>query len=154
MNTELHAAAETPKTILAWLKLSVSRKKALEYLGMFALLTVIYYCYFVRDAGINDSSPVMDVTYSQVAVIMVRFFVLTSWPFTLMSFFDSTWRSKDAGNVFLFSWIATNLLWYHQTGCAFCIFAASFKVIPYALCAWVAHGLGMLYCRCPRNVSR
>jgi hypothetical protein len=153
MNTELQVAvAEVPKPLLVRLKMP--KKKALEYLGMFALLTVIYYCYFVRDAKANAISPVMEMTYSELIVIMVQFLVLTSWPFTLMSFFDSTWRSKDAGNVFLFSWIATNLLWYHQTGCAFCIFAASFKVIPYALCAWVAHGLGALYCRCPRNVSR
>ena len=94
MNTNV-PAVETPKTLLTWLKLSVSRKKALEYLGMFALLTAIYYCYFVRDAKLNDSSPVMAVTYSQLAVIMARFLIATSWPFTFMAFFDSTWRSRD-----------------------------------------------------------
>ena len=149
MNTELHAAVEVPKPLLVRWK--ISKKKALEYLGMFALLTVIYYCYFVRDARINAVSPIMEVTSGLAIVLMLKFFLFTGWPFLFMSFFDATWRSKDAGNVFLLSWIATNVLWYHQTGCAFCIFAASFKIFPYALCAWVAHGLGALYCRCPRK---
>ncbi|HTR41999.1 MAG TPA: hypothetical protein VMH87_10330 [Pseudomonadales bacterium] len=153
MNTELHAVGEAPKTFPVRLKLPVSRKKAVEYLGMFTLLTIIYYCYFVRDARVNDSSPIMVVTPGEFSVVMVKFFLFTGWPFLFLSYFDSSWRSKDAGNVFLLAWIATNVLWYHQTGCAFCIFSASFKIIPYALCAWIAHGLGALYCRSPRNES-
>jgi hypothetical protein len=148
MNTELHAVVEVPKPLLVRWK--ISKKKALEFLGMFALLTVIYYCYFVRDARLNAISPIMEVTPGQFIVLMLKFFLFTAWPFLFMSYFDSTWRSKDAGNVFLLSWIVTNVLWYQQTGCAFCIFAASFKVVPYVLCAWIAHGLGALYCRCPR----
>jgi hypothetical protein len=151
MITDLPAAGEAPKSFLARLKTSVSRKKALEYLGMFVLLTVVYYCYFVRDAQVNASSPVIKIEPGQLIPLMVRFLVLTSWPFTLMAFFDSTWRSKDAGNVFLYAWLATNVLWYHKTGCAFCIFAAAFHIIPYLLCACVAHGFGVLYSRPPRN---
>jgi hypothetical protein len=151
MNTDLPASGEIPKTFLARFKTSVSRKKALEYLGMFVVLTVVYYCYFVRHATVNASSPVIEIEPGQLIPLMVRFLVLTSWPFTLMAFFDPTWRSKDTGNVFLYAWLATNLLWYHKTGCAFCIFAAFFHIIPYMLCAWVAHGFGFLYCRPPRD---
>lgn len=151
MNTESPAAGGPQKTFLARIKMSMPRKRALEYAGMFVLLTVIYYCYFVRDAAVNASSPVVDVAPGQFIPLMVRFLVLTSWPFTLMAFFDSTWRIKDAGNVFLWSWIATNVLWYHRTGCAFCIFSAVFRIIPYLLCASVAHGFGVLYSRAPRN---
>lgn len=152
MNTDVPAACEPSKTLLARLiekmpSARVSRKRALEYAGMFAVLTVIYYCYFVRDAQVNASSPVIVIEPGQFIPIMLRFFVLTSWPFTLMAFFDPTWRSKDSGNVFLWSWIVTNLLWYHKTGCAFCIFTASFHIIPYLLCACVAHGFGVLYRR-------
>lgn len=151
MNTDLPAACGPQKTFLAWLKASLSRKRALEYLGMLALLTVIYYCYFVRDAKANASSPVMVIAPGQLIPLMLKFLIFTSWPFTLMAFFDSTWRSKDAANVFLLSWTATTLLWYHKTDCDFCIFAASFHIIPYVLCAWVAHGFGVLYSRSPRD---
>src|SRR5215469_16993465 len=115
MNTDLPVSGEIPKTFLARLKTSMTRKKALEYLGMFAVLTVIYYCYFVRDAKVNASSPIIEIAPGQIIPLMVRFLVLTGWPFTLMAFFDSTWRSKDAGNVFLYAWLATNLLWYYKT---------------------------------------
>ena len=151
MNTDLPASSGIPKTFLARLKTSMSRKRALEYLGMFAVLTVIYYCYFVRDAMVNASSPIIEIAPGQLIPLMVRFLVLTSWPFTLMAFFDPTWRSKDSGNVFLYAWLATNLLWYNKTGCAFCIFATSFHIIPYILCVWVAHGFGILYSRSPRD---
>lgn len=150
MNTDVPAASETPKTLPAKLT-PASRKRALEYLGMFAVLTVIYYCYFVRDAGANAVSPVMEIEPGQLIPLMLKFLVFTSWPFTLMAFFDCSWRSKDAGNVFLLSWLATNVLWYHQTGCAFCIFSASFHILPYVVCACVAHGFGVLYCRSRRE---
>ena len=151
----------TPKTLMARLiaktpSVLVSHKKALEYLGMFAVLTATYYCYFVRDAGVNASSPIMGDTDTtgqliQMVQLMLKFLIFTGWPFAFMSFYDSTWRCTDAGKMFLLSWIATNVLWYHQTGCAFCVFAAWFHVIPYVVCAWVAHGFGVLYCRTPQH---
>ena len=158
MNTNLSAVGVTQKTHLAQLiakvpSALVSHKKALEYLGMFAVLTATYYCYFVRDAGPNASSPIMEDTTGERIQVMLKFFLFTGWPFLFMSFYDSTWRSKDAGNMFLLSWIATNVLWYHKTGCAFCVFTASFRIIPYAFCAWVAHGVGVLYCRPPKDRS-
>lgn len=147
MNTDLHAADESPKSFLAGVQerlasIGLSRKKALEYTGMIALLTVIYYCYYVRDA--KACEPDLELTFSLMGMLMLKFLVFTGWPFALMAFFDSSWRSKDAGNVFLVSYIITDVIWYHKTGCGFCIFAASVRLIPYVLCAWIAHGLGAL----------
>lgn len=149
MNTDLHTIGETPKTIASRLyekiaSLPPARKKALEYLGLFALLTAIYYCYFVRGATANACNPVTVITLPQLGVLMLKFFVFTGWPFAVLAFFDSTWRSKDAGNVFLASYVTTNILWYYRVGCGFCIFAAWFRILPYILCAWLAHGLGAL----------
>jgi hypothetical protein len=149
MNTDLQIIGEIPKTFALRLyekivSLPPSRKKALEYLGLFALLTAIYYCYFVRGATVNACSADTEITLSQLGLLMLKFLVFTGWPFTVLAFFDPTWRSKDAGNVFLASYVTTNVLWYYKTGCGFCIFAAWFRIVPYILCAWLAHGLGAL----------
>jgi hypothetical protein len=121
----------------------LSPKRTLEHLTMFTVLTVIYYCYFVRDAKAN-TCPDIEITLTQLGVLMLKFLVFSGWPFAVMAAYDSGWRSKDAGNVFLVSYIVTSILWYHKTGCAFCIFAASFRIIPYVFCAWMAHSLGSI----------
>jgi hypothetical protein len=149
MNSESHALAESPKTFFSGFheklaSLPASRKKALEYVGLFVVLTAIYYCYFVRDAATNAGSADAEMTLSQAGALMLKFFVFTGWPFALLAFSDSTWRGKDAGNVFLASYIATNALWYFKAGCGVCIFATWFRIIPYILCACLAHGVGAL----------
>jgi hypothetical protein len=147
MNTDLPAVGEMPKSFSSRLfeklaSLPASRKKALEYVGLFVVLTAIYYCYFVRGASANACGTDTEITLTQLGVLMLKFFVFTGWPFAVLAFFDSTWRSRDAGNVFLASYITTNVFWYFKTGCGFCIFAAWFRIVPYILCAWLAHGLG------------
>lgn len=156
MNSDLYAAGEAPKTFLSGLyeklaSLPASRKKALEYMSLFAVLTSIYYCYFVRGASANACPADTVITPPQLGVLMLKFFVFTGWPFAVLAFFDSTWRSRDAGNVFLASYITTNALWYFKTGCGFCIYAAWFRIVPYILCAWLAHGLGALRYRSDRE---
>lgn len=154
MNTDSHANAETPKTFLSRLcekmaSLPVSRKKVLQYLGMFGVLTVIYYCYFV--AGTKNSCPVVVITLPQLGVLFLKFLLFSGWPFAAMAFFDPTWRSRDAGNVFVASYVTVNVIWYYKTGCGFCIFAAWVEIIPCILCAWLAHGLGALRYRAQRE---
>lgn len=147
MNTDF-SAAEMLKTIPARLSekiesLGLPRKKALEYAGMFVALTVIYYCYYLRDWKQNTCRPETTVvTIPELGVLMLKFLAFTAWPFALMAGFDSTWRSKDAGNVFLAAYVAGNVWFYHRTHCGFCIFAAAFRIIPYVFCAWLAHGIG------------
>lgn len=122
--------------------IGVSPKKAAEYLGGFLMLTAIYYFYFVRDARENVCPPDETITFAQLGVLMLKFFICTSWPFVLVAFLDSEWSGKDAGNLFLAAYLFTNFLWYLKTGCAPCIFAASFRIIPYVFCAMMAHALG------------
>ncbi|MGH7941073.1 MAG: hypothetical protein ACREFR_08395 [Limisphaerales bacterium] len=147
MDTNLQAADELAKTFVTVIHEKVAsmgafQKKVLKYPGMIGLLTVIYYCYHVRDAMACE--PNVALTLSQLGALMLKFLLFTAWPFALMSFFDSSWRSNDAGNVFLISYVITGIIWYHKTGCGFCIFAASAHLIPYVFCAWTAHGLGSL----------
>lgn len=121
----------------------LSPKRTLEHIAMFTVLTVIYYCYFVRDAKPN-TCPNIEITLTQLGVLMLKFLAFTSWPFALMAALDSGWRNKDGGNVFLAAYIFTNILWYHRTHCAFCIFASAMRVVPYAICACIAHAVGSL----------
>jgi len=149
MNTDLNTDGGLPRTLAARLAgimefLGVSPKKALEYLAMVAVLTVIYYCYIVSDAKENACPTDVTVSLGQLGVIMLKFLVFTGWPFALLAAGDAGWRSQDAGNVFLVAYIGANILFYHRTGCAYCIYAAAFRIIPYVFCAWVAHRLGTL----------
>jgi hypothetical protein len=149
MNSDFHSVGETPKTFLSGFyeriaSLPASRRKALEYVGLFAVLTAIYYWSFVRGVTTNVGSTDAEITLSQAGVLMLKFFVFTGWPFAVLAFFDSTWRGRDAGNAFLASYIATNALWYFKTGCGVCIFSIWFRIIPYILCACLAHGVGAL----------
>ena len=120
----------------------VSPKKAVEYLALFAVLTGIYYFYFVRDARENACPSDDAITFAQLGGLILKFLFFTSWPFALVAFLDSEWSSKDAGYLFLAAYLGTNVLWYHKTHCLPCIFAASIRIVPYCFCALVAHGLG------------
>ncbi len=121
---------------------SKSRNKTWQYLAVFSVLTLIYFCYFVWDARANACPPEDSISVAQLGWRMLRFFLLTSWPFAFAAAMNPDWSSRDAGNVFLGAFFVTNLLWYFKTGCAPCIFAAAFSVIPYVFCAMIAHGLG------------
>lgn len=121
-----------------------SRNKTWQYLAVFGILTTIYFCYFVWDARANACPPDDSITVTQLGWRMLRFFLLTSWPFAVIAAMNPDWSSRDAGNVFLGAIVMTNLLLYFKTGCAPCIFAAVFSVIPYVFCAMIAHGLGTI----------
>jgi hypothetical protein len=149
MNTDFHAASAPLKTSPGQPDgepsyIYVSPRKVGQYLGMFAVMTAVYYWYFVRGAKADACNPVVEITSSTIAGTTLGIFIFASWPFALMAAFDRNWRSRDAGNVFLAAYLATNLLWYHNTGCGFCIYAAAFKLVPYTFCAWMAHELGTL----------
>jgi hypothetical protein len=143
MNSDFHHDDSLPRSLADRLaSIGVSPKKAVEYLALFVVLTGIYYFYFVRDARENACPTDDPVSFAQLGVLILIFLFFTSWPFALVAFWDSEWTSKDAGHLFLAAYIGTNILWYHKTHCAFCIFAASFRIVPYCFCALVAHGLG------------
>jgi hypothetical protein len=146
MNIDFDTSGEPLKTVperlSGMISTFVTPRKALEYLALFAMLSVIYYCYFVQGAKANACPPDAELTLSEIGLSALKLFLFTGWPFALLAACDPAWRSKDAGNVFLAAYITTNVFWYHKTGCGFCIFAASFRIIPYVFCALVAHSLG------------
>jgi|GEM_PF-6817646 hypothetical protein len=152
MNTNFHADGELPKTFPARLagkieSFGVSPKKALEYLAMFVVLGIIYYCDLTRGYQQNACAPERDIYFSDLPLIFLKCFPYTAWPFAIVAAFDPTWRSKDAGNVFLAAYVGANVMWFHHTGCGFCILAASFRTIPLAFGALIAHRLGTWYHR-------
>ena len=147
MNTDFSVDGELTKTLPARLaekmeSIGVSPKKALEYLALFAVLAIIYYCDLMRGWKQSLCSPDQVILFSELPVILLKHFVFTAWPFALVAGLDPTWRSKDAGNVFLAAYVVANVFWFRKTGCGFCVFAAAFRVIPFVFCAMIAHGLG------------
>ena len=143
MNPELSSEKYLPNSLAGRLaSIGLSPKKAVEHLALFVVLTGIYYFYFVRDARENACPTDDPISFAQLGVLILKFLCFTSWPFAVVAFWDAEWSSKDAGHVFLASYLFTNVLWYHKTHCAFCIFAASFRIVPYCFCALVAHAVG------------
>jgi hypothetical protein len=136
--------AHLPETASSFL---VSQKKALEYVGLFTLLTAIYYGCFVSAANADVSTLGAQVTFLHISAITLKAFLFTSWPFMLLAFFDPAWRSKDAGIVLLAAYIVTNALLYFKTSSVICLFATSLQIIPFMCVAWAAHGLGALRLR-------
>jgi hypothetical protein len=107
---------------------------------MFLGLSAIYYFYFLHERNQNLCTP--DNPIKLTLMVVLKFLAITAWPFTIMAAYDRTWRSKDAGNVFLAAYLAANALFFQKTQCGFCVFAAAIQIIPYAFGALVAHGLG------------
>jgi len=147
MNTDTPAGGDMPKTLPARLavkieSIGVSPKKTLEYLAMFVVLGTIYYYDLNRGYQQGAATPDRVITFSELPLIFLKYFLYTAWPFAIVAALDPTWRSKDAGNVFLAAYIAANVVWFHHTGCGFCIFAASFRTIPFVTGAIIAHKLG------------
>ena len=155
MNTNFPAGRELPQKLPARLvakieSLGVSPKKAMAYLAMFVVLGTIYYCDLMRgyqQSACNTTERV--VYFSDLPLIFLKYFLYTAWPFAIVAALDPTWRSKDAGNVFLAAYIGANVVWFHHTGCGFCILAASCRILPLAFGALIAHKLG-----CWRHRSR
>jgi hypothetical protein len=122
--------------------MGIPRRKAIEYAALFVVLGVVYYCDLLRDYKQAACTPVRMITPYTLFMIYLECFLYTAWPFAIMAGFDGTWRSKDAGNVFLAGYIAANVLWYRHTDCGFCMITGAFRVIPLALGALTAHGIG------------
>lgn len=147
MKADFTAGGELPKTFPARLaekieSFGVSPKKALEFLALFVALGTIYYCDLNRGYQQAACAPERDIYFSDLPLIFLKYFLCTAWPFALVAAFDPTWRSQDAGNVFLAAYIGANVVWFQHTGCGFCILAASFRTIPLVLGAMLAHKLG------------
>jgi hypothetical protein len=148
MNPDFPAGHEVPKNLPARLaekleSVGVSPQRFWEYAAMILVLGVIYYCDLTRgraQAACNTTEQV--ISFSDLLLIFVKYFLYTAWPFALVACFDATWTSQDAGHVFVAAYIGANAVWFHHTGCGFCVFAAAFRIIPIVFCALLAHNLG------------
>ena len=74
--------------------------------------------------------------------MLLQFLVLTGWTCALLAFLDDTWRSKDAGGIFLAAFLATNAYWMHKYHHSFCPYSFAFEIFPYVFSASVGHAIG------------
>ena len=147
MNSDFAASHEMPRSFTTRVAVKIqsfglSPRKALEYLVMFVVLGAFIYFDLARGYRANNSGMDRIIMFSDLPMIFLQYFLLTSWPFGLVAAYDSTWTTKDAGNVFLAAYIAGNAVWFLHTGCGICIFAASFRAIPFLIGGMIAHSLG------------
>jgi hypothetical protein len=115
-------------------------RKALESLGLFLVLATIYSFYLKELWSVPTCQEItFDFGY---LLRIVKFLFLTGWPFALLALLDDTWSSKDAGRVFLASFIATNAFWMHHYHHMFCPFSFAFVIFPYVFGAMVGNAIG------------
>jgi hypothetical protein len=142
MIARLHSGVVTLRTIQAWLTEKIEFlgpfwKRAIEYTAMFTALWIIY------SSRIKGSNRCIAITFDFAFTLqVVKFFLLTGWPFALVACLDTTWRDKDAARVFLAAYIATNVFWIHAGRCGFCPYSAPFLMFPYILSALAGHRIG------------
>ena len=148
MKPEFSPVSGPPKSFPARLadrieSFGVSPKKAMEYAAMILVLGIIYYCDLMHRHQQAACTPAEQIiSLSELTLIFLKYFLCTAWPFAIVAACDSQWTNKDAGNVFLAGYVGANWVWFHHTGCGFCILAASFRTIPLVAGALLAHKLG------------
>jgi hypothetical protein len=107
---------------------------------LFVILGTIYSFYLQKLWSVPACADVViDVSYG---LVLLKFIVLTGWPFALLPFLDETWTSKDAGRVFLVAFVTTNVFWMHKYHHNFCPFSFAFEVFPYVFSAIVGNATG------------
>jgi hypothetical protein len=147
MNPDLSTGDDLPKTFAARTAVKIesfglSPKKALEYLVMFMVLGITVYLDLERGYRENKCPMNRSINIPEIPLIFLKYFIFTSWPFGLMAACDSTWKEKDAGNVFIAAYIAATVVWFHHTGCGLCIWAAFLRTVPFLIGGIVAHRIG------------
>ncbi len=116
------------------------QRKVLESLGLLLILGIIYSVYLQELWSIPVCREVaLDFAY---LMVLLKFLVLTGWPFVLLACLDDTWSSKDAGRVFLAAFLATNAYWMHKYHHSFCPYSFAFEIFPYVFSASVGHAIG------------
>lgn len=142
---KIQSSIETLRTLRARIgekieSVSEVRRKLCEYLILFITLAIIYSCYLKPSSA---GAACTEVAVNLALVLdMAKFICLTGWPFALIAYLDPTWRNKDAANVFLVAYIATNAFWIHKSGCPVCTLSLPFKLFPYVLSALIGHRIG------------
>jgi hypothetical protein len=145
MNAKIQSAFETATDLRARIadrlqSMDPLPRKTFESLALFVILGTIYSVYLQALWSIPICRNVsLDFAY---VLVLLKFLVLTGWPFALMALLDETWASNDAGRVFLATFITTNAFWMHKYSHTFCPFSFAFEIFPYIFSAMVAHAIG------------
>jgi hypothetical protein len=116
------------------------RRKVVESVGLLLVLGIIYSVYLKALWSIPVCRVVeLDAAY---LLVLLKFLMLTGWPFALLAFLDDSWRSKDAGRIFLAAFLTANAYWMHKYHHSFCQYSFAFEIFPYVFSALVGHAIG------------
>ena len=73
---------------------------------------------------------------------LLKFFLITGWPYALLAFIDKDWRYKDASKIGSMAWLGAFLLLIHQYGLNACPLGVLGMGIPFFMSGCLAHALG------------
>jgi hypothetical protein len=147
MNRLFEAIANDDVISNRWEELGISWHRVRQYLGLFCVLVVIYglclsnYIKFLS----TESTILGGFGFSDVMKPLVGTCFVSAVPFSVLAYFDKTWRSVDAARVILWAGIAVYMGLSLQFK-GLCPMGVLLGLVPFILSAQIAHTIGSL-CR-------
>jgi hypothetical protein len=132
-------AAQNRESI--WGDWESTRRKLLQYLGVFCFLAVIDWIYLSAflDLGVVDQAR-----RDAFPGLCGKVWLMSGAPFGVLSYIDKTWNSNEVFNISLGAWIVVVVALSSRFD--LCPGGLLFFFAPLALSATLFHGIGLL-CR-------
>src|SRR5262249_19146711 len=103
-------------------------RKVVEFAAVFTFLGSIYTYYLKSRMESAGGVIAVDAT---LLLALLKFFALTGGPLAVVTWLDARWRDQDTAIVCLAAYFASNIYWAHRIGCAPCVFAMAYMLVPH-----------------------
>lgn len=129
--------------------LNPTKKRILEFILMFLVLSVIYSTYLVDFMELGDR----DLSYLDKSLFtsILKFFFHIGWPFLVLRLLDEEWQIQDTQIITLITFFVCTSLWIRKYNLNACIGGAAVLFAPLFFSALLFHGLGTLWHRKQRS---
>ena len=140
MNRLFEAVANDEALSAKWEELGLTRRKMIEYMGLFFVLLVIYSICLPSYLKFLDAAPAR-LGLGGFMSPLVKFCLVSVLPFGVLAYSDKTWRSSDAASVICGAWgvVYMGLSVQYKELCPMGLLIA---LIPFILTAQLAHIVG------------
>jgi hypothetical protein len=124
----------------AFEELNLTRKRILEFVLMFFVLSIIYSTYLLDFMGLLDR----DLSFLDKAPItsIIKFFFHIGWPFLILTLLDKEWSIRDTQKITLTAFFICTALWIHKYKLNACIGGSAMLFAPLFFSALLFHRLG------------
>ena len=123
--------------------LSLNPKRAVQYLGLFMVTSLIYASYLKSFIDyVDHGSAFADDSAFFFAALKLTLSV--GWPFLILAGLDKEWVRADAQRVTVAAYVVSLLFWLHRYNLNSCAMGSLMLFVPLFFSAIAFHGLGAL----------